>query len=335
VWLGSQRSSHRKHPQLFGTDVSSTLQFPKLRKLRLHGIVFSDSSIPDALLEPPLTSLTIQTSRDSKLEQSLSKRGCIDELKTFVWDVLPARDHDDHLSDHVLEFLRQNTQVSRFALRYGPGHIPNTVLEHKILPLLSKSFLALTSLSLEWREDDIPESALEIISTLKSLNQISLSAGRTPNSRSPTWFINHRTMQKYLVKLPHLQKVAFSRDWYGSPLFNDSIPKWRPDNFPFNSPHSDPELREKCLSWEFAHATVIIYDAMDYIGILPNLDWIFLGGHPMEVKTIFWGKECPRMRAVFDEFNSPPRHERDSCFSYLRRIFAGEGEEEGLTWKIR
>jgi hypothetical protein len=68
------------------------------------------------------------------------------------------------------------------------------------------------------------------------------------------------------------------------------------------------------------------YLAMEYIDVLPKLEWILVGGHPMKVKTIGGIRTVDCVA---------PMEKRDSSFSYLRRVFAGEGEEEGLTWKIR
>jgi hypothetical protein len=338
VWYGHTGTDHLNAPdaQSFGADTSSVPKFPKLRKLHLYSGVHCDSSIFDALLKPPLTSLKIQFYRCSDLEQSLRKRGCIDKLKTFVWDFLRIVPSDpDDPSDDVLEFLGQNIQLSQFALRYGEYHVPNTVLEHKILPLLAKSFLALSSLSLDWREDDIPESALEIISTLKSLKQLSLSAGREQGWSRFTWLIDHSVMQKHLAKLPGLQKVAFSRDSYLDPLFVRELANSLMDRLsPFVPRDPDLEYDRNKARWETKHRRAMVDRGKEYIDVLPNLVWIFLGGHPIHVETcsddhwLYPGARVVNADLLFEKM--------DPCFSLLRRIFEGdglkkkgEGEEEG------
>jgi hypothetical protein len=320
VWYGHTGSGSLDVPdsQPFGADISSIPKFPELHKLHLYRDVRCDSSVFGALLNSPLTSLKIEYERGSELEQSLRKRGCIDTLKSFVWDFLPTN-LDGHPSNRVLEFLRQNTQLSQFALRYGPYHVPNAVLERRVLPLLAKSFSALSSLSLDWREDIIPESALAIISTLKSLKQISLSAGHEPGSSEFTWYINHRVMQKHLAKLPGLEKVAFSRDIYLGPLFDGELEDWLADKYdPHSPPDFDPEYERRKEKWKVVHRWSMMTRAAEYMDILPNLEWIFVGRHQFHVEIISGDEASPGIRKV--DFDTP-FEKMDSCFSLLRRTF--------------
>jgi hypothetical protein len=74
----------------------------------------------------------------------------------------------------------------------------------QLLPLLTKSFTALTSLELMWLETDIPESALYTISTIASLEQIQLGAGQVDGWRHQ-WLICHATLVSGL-KIPVLSK---------------------------------------------------------------------------------------------------------------------------------
>jgi hypothetical protein len=206
------------------------------------------------------------------------------------------------------------------------------VLEYDILQLLSKSFHALTSLSLEWKDDAVPESALRIIGTIKSLKQISLGAGHRYSVRR-NWLIDHELMRKHLAKLPNLKKLALCGDSYDRPIYPKSIQRYyidrsiSPNFLQINELEAPADVEARKAMWEHFHRMYMEAHAQEYVDVLPKLEWIFLGQLPMQVVTLIEGNGRNKAgeRVVIGLTKT-----RDDCWSFLRRTFDGDGE--GAPW---
>ena len=292
-------------------DSADQLQFPRLRELQLGNIHFSDAESLNLLLGANLVSLTADTERTPIHSQCFQSRGTIRTLETFVWETwhLPA--------DHSLDFLKSNPQLRKLSL---PHETPPFMLETRLLPLLCSSFRNLTSLCLVWEGVEIPDSALEMISTLKTLQQIHLSAGCQIGWKHD-WLIDHESMRKYLASLPDLRKVALSRDSYKSELeaievshyYEAKFVNYREvvlyDGEDMNSAESVYAV------WERLHRERMLDEATEYVDALPKLEWLYIGQIPM---SIVESEEDGDTR-----YPVPLCEERDTCWTLLRRMFGG------------
>jgi len=115
--------------------------FPSLRRLKLGFLKFNDTSVLEALVTDSLRYLEVGSSWTPSYEDFFERRGQVSSLETFVWDGVP------NSADLPLTFLGVNTQIMKLAFEYG---ITSTLLEHRIIPLLSDHFVNLTSLQLIW-----------------------------------------------------------------------------------------------------------------------------------------------------------------------------------------
>ena len=161
----------------------------------------------DALLEGGLREMEVDPGQDCLYSEFFDERGTIPELTTLVWDGMIE-------NDQFLSFLQANTQLSKFSLQREAS---GAFLETRLLPLLTESFRQLTSLSLKWKGDSIPGSALQAIASLVSLQQLHLSAGHQ-HGQGYNWFIDHDLMRSRLKNLTSLKLIAFSRDVCKSPV---------------------------------------------------------------------------------------------------------------------
>lgn len=180
-------------------------------------------------------------------------------------------------TEPLLRFLEANTQLSMLSLQQPDWdeYYPAVFLEEELLPLLSHSFWKLTSLSLYWEEPLISESALEIISSLTSLEQIHLSAGKPPMSQ-PYFPINHNVMRKHLQKIALLKKIAFSNDAYSSGLDGSHDRYYYDKVLPEGEPTvTDRGAREDI--WEQSHLARMLEEAHGYGQLMPQLEWLFFG----------------------------------------------------------
>ncbi len=175
--------------------------FPRLRSLSLRFLDFTDYSVLEALLEGDLREVEIVLTPISSLgSEFCEKRGNMPALKTLVWV--------GNINDQSLNFLRENSQISKLDLR---SQALGTFLDDQLLPLLTKSFRQLTSLSLHLEDPSIPTSVLDAISSLMTLQQLHLSAG---SLFKHGWSTDHAPMRSRLKNLTSLKRMAFSLDTY-------------------------------------------------------------------------------------------------------------------------
>lgn len=296
---------HNKGGHSFAAaGLNSAPSFPCLRSLRLEMVDFLDSSMLDALLQSKLQTLSIYNSIDSVYSKSFHSCGLIRTLRTFVFETFG----EDYL--HCLVILQANTHLSKLSLETPASTV---FLKTQLLPLLSHSFPNLTSLRIAWKDISIPDSALELICSLMSLQQIRLSAGNESGWKHD-WQIDHRAMQKHLRKLTCLKNMAFSRDSYKTELSRFPVDHYYAENFfadeyPLNSDERD------CI-WEQIHRARILTEANAYLHIMPQLEWLYFGQIPMGF-TELPGNQGKTAVALSTE--------RDDCWTFLRDVWSKTG----------
>ncbi|KAF6219669.1 hypothetical protein HO133_004138 [Letharia lupina] len=282
--------------------MESTPQFPRLRSLKLQTVLFSDYSMLDALLEGDLRELEVDPGHDSLYSEFFEQRGTMPALTTLVWD-------GKIKADQSLSFLQANTQLSKLSFQW---EAPGVFLETRLLPLLTKSFRHLTSLSLKWEGDSIPGSALEAISSLEILQQLHLSAGHQHGWRY-SWFIDHALMRSRLKKLTSLRRMAFTRDIYDNEVEWSAPERYYEDRF-----HNDLDLDADEDEWETWHCESMLSEARNYAMEIPDLEWVYFGQLYMRVSRK-------------DESQGGGAHafalskERDQWWTYLREMFGWKG----------
>jgi hypothetical protein len=269
-------SGYYSNPQSFDVEKHGVPEFPRLHTLTLDRIRFKNEVLLKGLLDAPLTTLTINTGGDALVEQCLAGKGNIRSLETIVWEgQLPET--------YSFDFLKENEQISK--LRFSQP-LPIALIENKLLPLLSSSFTKLKSLSLTWQEETktIDVYSLLMVSKLKGLEQIHLSAGRQRGKR-PNWQIDHDLMRQYLSRLPRLRKIAFSRDSYNDNLgsIDDYYQRRIPDPGLIHALGGEWKGSAQAL-WEHGHLMRMMAEAKKYMSVMPNLEWIFFGQIPIEVQ---------------------------------------------------
>ncbi|MCJ1461963.1 hypothetical protein MMC07_000563 [Pseudocyphellaria aurata] len=287
-------------PPFRGEDHSQTLAkevLPRLVQLRelVLRVQFSDRFTIKWLELPQLESrlkvLEADGDERSFIGQYLDSCGTIRSLETFVWQAIGLNPNDS------FDFLRHNSQLSKLSIPWSQSPI---ALDEGILPMLSQSFQNLKSLSLTWNENSISTTALQLIGTLRGLQQIHLSTGRR-HGRIHDWAIKHQEMRKYLKELRHLKKLAFSRDSYeGRQGFeNDYYRSKRPiyrvtlEDLP-GLDEADPD-KQTDIIWERQHRRRILAEADDYVRVLPRLEWMYFGKIRMAVVNT---RECQGRHAV-------------------------------------
>jgi hypothetical protein len=165
-----------------------------------------------------------------------------------------------------------------------------------------------------WGDTVIPNSALEIIGSLKSLEQVSLSAGEQFGWRH-SWLIDHNAMRRTLANLTGLRKMAFSRDSYTYPglagvesYYEALIPA---------------EMDEAL--WESQHRDMILAEADKYVRILSKLEWLYFGQLPMQVTERDGESDRHSERCGEEKKAVILSIQRDSCYTLLKRIFGAGG----------
>lgn len=235
TWRASPQDPERHS---FATyTMGSAPQFLSLRSLILLDVTFSDYSILDALLEGDLRELEVDLGQDRLYSEFFDERGTMPALTTLVWDAKIK-------ADQSIRFLQANPHLLKLSLQREASV---AFLETQLLPLLAKSFQHLTSLCLKLDSDSIPASTLEAIGSLKSLQQLHVSAGYQHGPRY-TWFIDHELMRSRLKNLTSLRRMAFSRDIYDNEVDWSAPERYYEDNY-----HDDLPPDASILDWEIWH----------------------------------------------------------------------------------
>lgn len=280
------------------------LAFPRLRYLRLGEVKLRDSSVLEAFIHESLVALEVDIANSPIHDRFFGKRGNVASLETFVWDAIKIH------QDQSLDFLEANPQLSCLSIWVA---MPTALLEKRVLPLLSESFLRLTSLSLTWDNNHISAWALENISSLRSLQQIHLTAGDRFGS-GPNWKIDHKTLRKYLHKLPTLRKIAFSADSYQEPHPHSQVEEYydAAELTDFDPAFLMPSTDERKVRWEQQHLQRMLTEANKYFRMMGDLEWLYLGQIPMGVENDLGTK---------GRLAVPLSDGRDSCWTLLMEMF--------------
>lgn len=317
-WEGNLLGSKDLHSFAASGD---PVRFPRLRRLTINGVELLDSSILDALIGPntSVRELDINIASSDTEKTFFANRGNIRTLQTLCCQTIEA-----------LGFLHTNTQLSKLTI-WRP-----LSADTPIIPILSKSFKNLSSLSLVWEGVSIPDDALEQISTLSSLSQLSLSAGAQFGWRH-NWFFDHGILRKHLSKLRNLRNLVISRDAYADD-FDGSF-----DENYYGGDFVVPRSEEEHAAWESAmgsrldsafemdlndrqevgrrreraffniHSLRMAKEASEYARLMPSLSWIYLGKVPFAIEEDSEDSKDRRAVRLTDKL--------DDCWTFLRRMF--------------
>ncbi|MCJ1377830.1 hypothetical protein MMC17_000926 [Xylographa soralifera] len=273
-----------------------------------------DSPYLRALVPDNLRALELEIRSNSFTAQFFQKRGSVPSLDTLVW----YTDHPEEV--YLLDFLRDNTHLSRLDLPYSQTEI---FLETQLLPLLASSFTRLTSLSLCWSHSYISLSGLELIGTLHSLQQIYLHVAEDEGSM-PDWLNHHRAIQPFLGQLTCLRKLAFGGSFcdYTTPSVlspsvsvDEDIDSAQPDE------DTIPAERDED-NHEDLHEQQVLSLANEYVPLLPELEWLYIGQLQMHVA----GGSEPEHRSarIFPQAGRTPYHTALQQWTLIRDLFGRE-----------
>jgi hypothetical protein len=272
--------------------------FLKLKSLELDdSIVFANKHTLNALLEAPLQYLVANIGTGKGIggikEMCFRKRGRIPTLGTFVWT------NADLKTDHSLDFLRSNTHLRRLSL---PHPVCPDLLEHNLLPLLSREFKFLKSLDLTWatntwEADFIPESGLQLVATIESLEQLQISGYNQDERRGgwwTGWTVNHAVLRQSLASLPRLKKLSITRDVYSNSINIPDIRRGEPQIYiryyptlPVRGTVSESEaVQSRHILFSYVHGCAMLKEARLYMKAFPKLEWLYLGQLQFEVCVI-------------------------------------------------
>jgi hypothetical protein len=263
--------------------VSFSLRFPQLRQLDLTWESHLDQSALQSLIftSPYLSTLAINY-RHQATRELLDREGQIQSLETLVLH------HSDHIPNNsLLDFLKKNPQLKAFAFHY-PGTL--TLLE-RTLSLLAP-FSQLEKLSMTWSRVHIPDSSLDVLTCLLSLESLYLSSGFQDGWRHD-WPIRHDTIISRLKALKRLRRIAFTRDIYS---YNREGQLFEYANY-FQLHHDTWDLHHQCMRAQ----------ALAYAKAYPDLEFIHVGKISFTVSRI---KNTIELQATDEEW-----------FSWMRSMF--------------
>ncbi|KAG9231460.1 hypothetical protein BJ875DRAFT_498308 [Amylocarpus encephaloides] len=285
--------------------------FKMLRYLQVLSLDLPTTRCWNILLTAPLVGLCLRYSEGSILHQALEECGYIRTLETFVWN------GSLHSPCH-LSFLSVNNHILRFALDHPSSA---DILENRLLPMFGTHFKNLRSLSLIWPQDlkVLSESALSMISQIRSLEQLHLTVGNVEGWRySRNWRVDHNAIRHHLKPLSHLQKIAFSGDEYprmrGELEHEPNADYWSTADALSGEEIIGADDEQMLSFWEEIHKCTCLREAGVYAEVFPKMTWIFLGQLPMRVvsgggrKTVI-----------------PLTENRDNCATLLKRMFGWVG----------
>ncbi|RKF78053.1 hypothetical protein GcM1_214020 [Golovinomyces cichoracearum] len=244
--------------------VSFVLQFPKLQHLHLlweshFGLLALRSLI---LTSSNLTNLAINYG-NPVTRRLLDREGRIQSLRAVILNHTYGGEIPNNSS---FRFLKKNLQIEALGFYSAETH---TLLE-RVLKLVRKYF-QLKKMSLAWKGFEIPESSLEALSSLSTLESIHLSSGCQLGWRND-WPINHEALIAGLKKLKNLRRIAFTRDSY-SYSRHDFM-------FEYNSYN---QLRHD--AWDL-HERKMGETAYAYAKAFPNLELLHAGEMTIEIRRI-------------------------------------------------
>jgi hypothetical protein len=130
-------------------------------------------------------------------------------------------------------------------------------------------------------------------------------------------------MLSCLRNLPHLRKLAFSRETYAEQNYitqTGEDPEGyyerrilrKLDTILARPYFQEGNVEEKLdRAWEMQHSNDMVELAARYASKLPELEWIYLGQRPMQiVRSSSGAGKCVLLSTA-----------RDDCWTYLRKLF--------------
>jgi hypothetical protein len=311
-------------PAQLPNSVSDYPSFRRLHDLKIDTFMDYEPAWLDILIQPggssPIRFLEVDISKTPLVVDFFRTCGYLPNLEVFVWGCgsMPIKDPS-------LDFLHANSHIRKLRIDGEAAQF----IEGELLPLLCSRFENLTSLSLRWPEDHdrIPQSALDQISTLHRLEQLCLTSGCQVGWRN-SWIVDHDVMQNCVQNLRNLRNFALSRDTYivQDPIslqeenpeyyYETRIPRDWMTLMAHPSFGGGDTSKKLALAWEMQHRDDMATLATKYADLLPELEWIYLGQHPMRVDR----GPAGLTKAV------PLSTERDDCWTYLRRMFGRDND---------
>ena len=317
-------------------DTSDIPHFPRLRYLRYSSLSVRDSPYLRALASDNLQALQLGINSSSFIAQFFRARGLIPSLNTLVWYTY----YPEEL--HLLDFLRENTHISKLDF---PNPQQDIFLETQLLPLLASSFTRLTSLSLGWGDTHISPSALRVISTIHSLQQIHLHLWLDEGSMHD-WLDRHRSLQSFLCRLTRLRKLAFGGSFcdYTTPSVSSASGSAVEDIDPaewdeeIDSEQWDEEIDPAKLDEDISstdededededdsedpHQLQILSLANEYVAILPELEWLYMG--ELQIDVVKSSNLRHRAARVLTKAGRTPYHTAVERWTLMRELFGWE-----------
>lgn len=320
------------------------LFFPHLRYLDIS----RNMSIPDArvwtsLFSAPLRHLSLPFRR-------LPAGQPLRDLETLAISYLDGGNMGTVQS--IIDFVSRHPHVRKLSIERSTPHL----LDSHLIPLLSDGrWSNLSSLSLAWSEPaaetqpnmaTISADSLTAVGSIESLEQLCLSAGEQFGWRHQ-WLIDHNAVRLCLQGLARLKRLAFSRDTYvlpddaSGPSAEGYYEYRRVTSADRNSALERPELdrgedvehmagdegsndgpeADSTEVWERAHRNRMLREAEKYATVFPQLEWIYCGQRPMEIRAKQTSKDILRVAM-------PLSMERDPCGTFLEQMFAMRRDDD-------
>lgn len=240
------------------------VQFPKLKKVQLTWVL-ADETVWSALIptssNSPLTELWVDGTCEN-LAPFLASRAHIPSLSKLTWIYIAKSE-----LPHLISFITANPQLQSFrhddCLPETPPEANSDELQHRLLPILSSSFRALTSLALTWGTPTIPPAALRSIATITTLQHLWLGAG-IPYGEELNWRVDHKILRKRLRPLRQLRWLVLTRDAYAHG--NQYL-------YGYRQPREGDQHRDEMVRY-----------ARLFAESQSRLEWVYFGQIPMAVE---------------------------------------------------
>ncbi|RKF56323.1 hypothetical protein OnM2_082023 [Erysiphe neolycopersici] len=182
------------------------MKFPKLRQLSLLWEThFGPSALRSLMLTSSLLVNLAINYGDHETRKLLDRQGRIESLRAVILNHSYGAPIPD---TSTFRFLKKNLQLEAIGFFSAETQ---TLLERFLR--LARRFFQLKALSLTWEGFQVPNSSLEALSKLPTLEALHLSSGCQIGWRND-WPVNHDAIKDGLKSLQRLKKIALTRDVY-------------------------------------------------------------------------------------------------------------------------
>ncbi|KAL7894037.1 hypothetical protein HDV63DRAFT_413005 [Trichoderma sp. SZMC 28014] len=297
----------------------SKLTFPNLQHLSLEHLYFEPKSF-SAFMSLSLRHLALPERSFDLISESLEACESLPYLQTLVVPEMPST---RERCMPIANFIKRHNHIQNLYLsEEGSIDSRDGQMSSLIIPNLANGmFNNLRCLSLSWvkemlppnskvYKDTFPEQSLVALSTIGSLEQLSLRFGPVC-----CWLIDHDKLRRHLKSLNRLKKLALLHDtyhrselkyigpveYYERRCLLDSDRKdaarLTPDadedyeyesdetaeSYPGFSEYEDSDESDDC-TWERAHRYRMLMQAEAYAEVFPDLERIYCGQRPMGLR---------------------------------------------------